>query len=41
MWNGRTDSGRVVAPGIYTVYASARNELGRVLLQRKLRVVAE
>jgi Phosphodiester glycosidase/FlgD Ig-like domain len=40
-WNGRNDEGRVVAPGTYTVYARAGNDLGTITLERKLRVVAE
>jgi hypothetical protein len=35
-WDGRNDAGRVVGAGTYTVYAQARNDLGRIKLERKL-----
>lgn len=40
-WDGRNNAGRVVPSGTYTVYARARNDLGRITLERKLRVVRQ
>lgn len=41
VWNGKTDSGRVVPSGTYTIRADAHNELGRVALKRSLVVVKQ
>lgn len=38
-WDGRTNSGRVIPPGSYTVRITARNELGTVSLQTPVRVL--
>jgi hypothetical protein len=38
-WDGRTNSGRVIPPGSYTVRITARNELGAVSLKRPVRVL--
>jgi Phosphodiester glycosidase/FlgD Ig-like domain len=38
-WNGRTNSGRVIPPGTYSVRVSARNEFGTVSLRAPVRVL--
>jgi hypothetical protein len=40
-WNGKNDAGRVVAPGTYTIRATAINELGRANLRRSLVVLKD
>jgi hypothetical protein len=37
-WNGRTNGGRVVGPGIFTVRVTATNSLGKVALRKTVTV---